>query len=166
MYGTSQTAGRSQPESPPTVEVPSMRRLTHLSLVSSLFSSLHLSRLSTFIFSCLLVLCRLLLSSLVCLSFSVYLSLSSFSVSLSLSSFSVSLSLSDSLSLSPCDVVCCVVWCVWCGVLCCVVWCVCVCLCVLWHVAKKVENQYLASKAPPCVHSKRLRVCRHHAHMC
>ena len=47
-----------------------------------------------------------------------------------------------SLSMSPCGVVCC-------GV--CVVWCV-----------ARLGTQ----KKPPCVDSKRPRVCRHHAHMC
>ena len=84
------------------------------SLLFHLVSSLVLSRLSSFIFSCLLVLSRLLLSSF--LSFSVFF-------------------LCLSLSLSPCDVVCCVVWCVslwsWCvfGVCVCV-WCVRACVCV------------------------------------
>ena len=41
-----------------------------------------------------------------------------------------------------------------------------VCVCVLRHAGKKEENPYMDSDTPPCVHSKRPRVCQHHAHMC
>ena len=44
------------------------------------------------------------------------------------------------------------------------VWCVCVCVCC-GTLKKRGETRFLASKTPPCVHSKRPRVCRHHAHM-
>ena len=41
-------------------------------------------------------------------------------------------------------------------------WCVCVRVaCVVWHA----ENPVCPFDAPPCVHSKRPRVCRQHAHM-
>ena len=80
-----------------------------------------LSSLFSFVLSCLLL-------------FSVVFVLSSLSSSLlSLSAFFLCLSL----SVSPCDVVCCGVWCVSCGT---------------------VKN--------PCVHSKRPLVCRHNAHTC
>ena len=72
-------------------------------------------------------------------------SLSSPLLPLSLSSFTVSLCLCLSLSVS-----------VWCCVLCCGV------VCVVWHR----ENPVCPFKTPPCVRSKRLRVCRHHAYMC
>ena len=68
--------------------------------------------------------------------------------------------LSFSHCLSLCDVCRCgrgVVW--W-------SWCVFVCLCVLRHAEKTWENPCVGSKTPPCVHSKRPRVCRHHAHIC
>ena len=92
-----------------------------------------------FILSCLYLLFRLLFS--LCL-----LSLSSFSP------FSVSVSVCWC---GVCVVVCGVVWC---GV--CVVWCGVVCG-VVWHA----ENPVCRLKTPPCVHSKRPRVCRQHAHM-
>ena len=117
-----------------------------------------LSCLSSFIFSCLassslvssclvtLSLSRLLLSRLLLSSFSV-------SLSLSVSVFFLCLSLFPSFPLSPCDAVCdvvlCCVVCVWCAV----------CVCVLRHAEKNVEKN-------PCVHSKRARVYRHHAHTC
>ena len=41
-----------------------------------------------------------------------------------------------------------------------------VCVCVLRHAEKCGKNRCVDSKTPPCVHSKRPRVCRHHAHMC
>ena len=92
-------------------------------LVSPPSSSLVLSRLSSFIFSCLV-------SSLL-----LHLLLSSCLVPSSLVLFCLVLSLF--LSLSPCDVVCCVVWCVslwsWCClvvVVCLVCVCVCSCVCV------------------------------------
>ena len=121
--------------------------------------SVFFSFIFSFILSCLV------LSSLS--SFSVF-----FLCLLSLSSFSV----------SPCDVVCVVVCgcvclcacvvcevcvvCVVCGVcgcgvceVCCVV---CRCgVCGVWHA----ENPVCRLKTPPCVHSKRPRVCRQHAHM-
>ena len=47
------------------------------------------------------------------------------------------------------------------------VWCVClVSVCLLRHAEKTWKNPCVDSKTPPCVHSKRPRVCRHHAHMC
>ena len=42
---------------------------------------------------------------------------------------------------------------------------VCVCVPVLRHAEKNEEKPYVDSDTPPCVHSKRPRVCRHHAHM-
>ena len=88
-------------------------------------------------------------------------------------------------------VLCCAVLC--CAVLCCVVvLCMCACLCVsLCHVSGveqlcqarrmiggignmlfstysqmgKIQG-FLGEPLMPCVHSKRHRVCRHHAHMC
>ena len=104
-----------------------------LSLIFSLLSPLVLSRPSSFIFSCLLVLSSLFL----CLS----------------------LSLSLCLSLCLClRVMLCVVLCGACrwSWRCWWSWCVCVCLRVLRH----------RLKTPPCVHSERLRVYQHHAHMC
>ena len=131
-----------------------------LSLVSSLFSSLvfHLlSSLSSFIFSGLsssLFSCRVspfssslvfhLLSSLfiVVLSLLFHLLLPSLSCLIfSCLSFSVSLSLSLCLSVSVSVLVCC-------GTL------------------KKWKKPCVDSKTPPCEHSKRPRVYRHHAHMC
>ena len=38
--------------------------------------------------------------------------------------------------------------------------------CVLRHAEKMWKNPCVDSKTPPCVHSKRRRVCRNHAHMC
>ena len=77
------------------------------SLLFHLFvSSLFLSRLPFFIFSCLLVSFRLLSSLFFCLSFSVFLSLSPFSVAfLCLLSLSLSVPVCPCLSLSPCVVV-------------------------------------------------------------
>ena len=92
--------------------------------------------------------------------------------------FSCLLSLSLSVSLYLClRVMLCVVlrgeslwswrcWWSWCmfGVCVCVLFvCVCVCCGTLKNVEK---NPVWIQKTPPCVHSKRLRVCRHHAHMC
>ena len=58
----------------------------------------------------------------------------------------------------------CCVWCVWC--VCCVlgvcVWCA---VCVLRHAEKTWKNLCVLLKTPPCVDSKRPRVCRQHAHM-
>ena len=107
--------------------------------------------LSCLVLSCLVLSC-LVLSCLVlsCLVLSC--------LSLFLSSFSVFLCLSVSVS----------VWC--CVVLCGVVGrgvCLCVCVCVCCGTLKKREkNACVDSKTPPCVHSKRLCVCRHHAHVC
>ena len=74
---------------------------------------------------------RSVLSLFLCLSFSVLLSLSSFSVSLCL-------------SLSPCDVVCCVVWCVslwsWC---CWWSWCCCWSWCVFCVWLQKRLRMYI-----------------------
>ena len=68
-----------------------------------------------------------------------------------------------SLSVCPCDVVCCGVWCVslwsWC---CWWSWCVF----GVRHTEKNVEKPVCGfSDTPPCVRSKRPRVYRHHAHM-
>ena len=72
-----------------------------------------------------------------------------------------------------CCVVCVivVVVCVWCVCVClvrvCVFLCVSVCVCVCCGTLKNVEkNPCVNSKTPPCAHSKRPRVYRHHAHMC
>ena len=40
------------------------------------------------------------------------------------------------------------------------------CVCVCYGTVTKREKNRVDSKTPPCVHSKRPRVCRHHAHMC
>ena len=79
------------------------------------------------------------------------------SLSLSFSSvFFLCLCLRVMWYVSLCVVVCFVVWCVV---------CVCVVRCgacrVVWHA----ENPVSRLKTPPCVHSKRPRVCRQHAHM-
>ena len=69
--------------------------------------------------------------------------------------------------------VCCVVWCVLCGVvcvcvLCCVLCVVCCVLCVVLCVCGVVcgAARLGTQKKPPCVDSKRPRICQHHAHMC
>ena len=54
------------------------------------------------------------------------------------------------------------VWVWWCCVVCCVL-CVVVLVCVVWHAEK---FPCVDLKRPPCVHSKRPRVYRHHVHMC
>ena len=124
--------------------VPSMRRLTHLNLVSLLFSCLDLlfsclssslfSLLFSFVFfSCLLLLSRLLLSLLLSRL------LLSCPVSLSLSLF-LCLSLSLSVPVCPCRSLCC------CGGCCCLV-----CM-SLWSWCGTLKT--------PCVLSKRPRVYR------
>ena len=128
--------------------------LFHLLLSSLLFSSLLSSLLFSSLFSCLVspltyLFCFFSFSSSL---FSSLVSFSSFLFLFLFLSFVFSfLSLS---SFSVC-------W-----------WCVCrrvcrrVCLCVSCGTLKKRgNNQYLASKTPPCVDSKRPRVCRQHAHM-
>ena len=156
-----------------------------LSFVSSLlfssllFSSLLFSSLlfSSLLFSCLVLSC-LVFSCLVS-SLLLHLPLSSCLVSPPSSSLvlsRLSFSLSLSLSLSPCGVVWCVV-CVVCCVLCVVcvvvvvvlllvVVCVCVCVRACCGTLKKRKNPCVGPKTSPCVHSKRPRVCRHHAHLC
>ena len=47
----------------------------------------------------------------------------------------------------------------------CCVFGLCVCVCVLRHAEKTRKNPYVDSDTPPCVHSKRPRVCRQPAHM-
>ena len=106
-----------------------------------IFSALVLSRLSSFIFSCLLVLSPLLLSLFLCL-------------------LSLSFSLCLSLSPSPCDVVCYVVWCgslwSWCvfGVCVSVSVCVCVFVCVVerW---KTWKNRVYVRNVPVCTGTTR-----------
>ena len=58
--------------------------------------------------------------------------------------------------------------CVVCVVCLCVCLSLCVrCVCVCWGTQKKRgKNAHVDSDTPPCVHSKRPRVCRHHTHMC
>ena len=159
------------------------------SLLLSCFFSLFfiLSLLLSCFFSLFFILSLLLPSCLVSLSLSLFLCLS-LSLSFSVSLLSVSLCFCQSLSLSVflclclrvvlCVVLCCVVLC--CVVLCCVVcvvvvvvllevvMCVCVfvCLCVLRTLKTWKKNLCVDSKTPQCVHSKRPRVCRHHARMC
>ena len=115
--------------------------LFSFSLSSSLFFFI-LSLLSSFIFSCLFssLLFHLLVSSLFLSRSSLFLS-SLFSL-LASSSLFLSCLLFSCLVLSLSVSV---------SVWCCVLWCCVVCV---------------DSKTPPCVHSKRPRVCRHHAHMC
>ena len=138
------------------------RLYSSFSLSSSLLFFI-VSLLFSFIFSFLLFSC--LFSFLV--SSSLFLSCLVFSF-LVLSLF---LCLSLSLSLCLCLRVV-LLWCVslwsWC---CC--WSLCVCLCVCVRVCvycgtlkKREKKPCVDSKTPPCVHSKRPRVCRQHTHMC
>ena len=153
---------------------------------SLLFSSLVLSCLvlsclvlsclvlSCLVLSCLVLSCLVLscLSSFICLLLSCLVSSFSFSCLLVLSRLLLSLFLCLSLSLSPRDVVCCVVWCVslwsWC---CWWSWCVFVCVAARWkNVEKPVCGFKNASVCPfktsACVPAPRSHVYRHHARMC
>ena len=143
----------------------------HFLLISLIFSFI-LSLLSSLLLPSCLVSSSPHSSCLVLSSFDFFLSCLSSSVFSSLSVFFLCLlSLSLPVSVCLCHVVCDVVLCCVCrcgrGV--CLV-CVCVfgvlCVCVLRHAEKTVENPCVVSKTPPCAHSIRLRVCRHHAHMC
>ena len=132
------------------------------SLSSLLFS--RSSLLLIFSSSHLLVSCLIFF----CLSSSVFSSLSLPSSLLSLSSCRVfflclhSLSLSVSLHLCLRVVLCVSLW----------PWCVCVCVCLVCGVCafrqaeKTWKKPCVDSTTFPCVHSKRPRVYRHHAHMC
>ena len=129
-------------------------------LFSLLSSSLLSSLLFSSLFSCLVspLTCLLLLFSCHLLLFSFSFSFSLFRLIFSLSVFFLCLLSLSSFSvfflrlLSPCVGVCRrVCLCVWCGVVCRVV----------WHA----ENPVCRLKTPPCVDSKRPRVCRQHAHM-
>ena len=124
-------------------------------------SSLLLSCLSSFVFTCLF---SPLSSSLVfsrpsssIFSFLLF----SFIFSCLFSSLLFHL-LVSSLSLSV-SVWCCVVCVVVVVVLLLVVVCVCVCCGTL---KKREKSPCVDSQTPPCVHAKRPHVCRHHAHMC
>ena len=142
--------------------VPSMRRLAHLSLVSPLFSLLF----STLVYNLLSSRFSSLVSFPSSLAFLSCLVFSCLSFSLSLS---VSLCLSVSVSLSVCFS--CLVCVVLCGVsrcgrgVCLVCVCVCECLCCS-TLQKRGKFSVWIQKTPPCVHSKRPGVLRHHAHMC
>ena len=120
------------------------------SLVSFILSRLffhllfHLLSLVSCLCSLRLVLSLLSLFVLSCLVF-----FSSVFSSLSLSSFSVFVCCCGCVLLVLCVVSCLLCVVLWCGA----VWCVCG---VVWCDTIKTS---------PCVHSKRPRVCRHHAHM-